>query len=488
MPYGIPSPDVNPDLRLLLARRIRDEVQSVPRVHVVEKAVTPGEDRAMHRGPEPVGAAHGKWRRTLHRLLLVRVQRAEALAILGTLTGQGNGLSDIRCVATGILIMKPIYLDYAATTPVREEVREAMGPLLSEEFGNPSSRHRWGRAANAKLEEARERSAAALGVAPTEVLFIRGGTESDNLAILGRAAVWSARGKEPLVVVSAVEHKAVMEAAESVARSGGECVVLDVGRDGTFDEDALRTALDRQPAVVSMMWVNNEVGLMFPVVEVAEMVHAAGSVFHTDAVQAVGKVPVCLGETEIDLATVTGHKIYGPKGTGLLVVRRGTEIAPRVFGGGQEQSLRPGTEDVAGAVGMSVAVELATREAECEAERLTTLRKQLEESLVAELGPITVHGAEAKRAPHILSIGIPQADQDVMLAGLDLEGIAVSGGSACDSGAVVTSHVLLAMYGEDARGATIRFSLGRGTTADHIHAATTATVSVVRRAEATASL
>lgn len=410
------------------------------------------------------------------------------MAILGILVGQGNGLPDFQCADVGSLTMNPIYLDYAATTPVRDEVREAMGPLLSDEFGNPSSRHRWGRAATARLEEARERSAAALGVAPAEVLFIRGGTESNNLAILGRAAVWSAHGKHPLVVVSAVEHKAVMEAAESVARSGGECLVLDVGRDGIFDEDALRTALDRQPAVVSMMWVNNEVGLMFPVVEVAEMVHAAGSVFHTDAVQAVGKVPVDLGDTEIDLATVTGHKIYGPKGTGLLVVRRGTEVAPRVFGGGQEQSLRPGTEDVAGAVGMSVAVELATQEAESEAKRLTTLRTQLEDSLVAAVGPITVHGAEAKRAPHILSIGIPQADQEVVLAGLDMEGIAVSGGSACDSGAVVKGHVLLAMYGDDARGATVRFSLGRGTTADHINAAVTATVAVVRRAEAAASL
>ncbi|MCH7562837.1 MAG: cysteine desulfurase [Gemmatimonadetes bacterium] len=385
------------------------------------------------------------------------------------------------------MTMKPIYLDYAATTPVRDEVREAMGPLLSDEFGNPSSRHRWGRAAMARLEEARDRSAAALGVTPREILFIRGGTESDNLAILGRAAVWSARGEEPLVVVSAIEHKAVLEAAESVTRSGGECVVVGVGRDGTLDEDALRTALERKPAIVSMMWVNNEVGVMLPVVEVAEMAHASGAVFHTDAVQAVGKVPVRLGDTEIDLATVTGHKIYGPKGTGLLVVRRGTEVAPRVFGGGQEHGLRPGTEDVAGAVGMSVAVELATREAEFEAKRLTIFRRQLEASLVAELGSITVHGAEAKRAPHILSIGIPQTDQEVMLAGLDLEGIAVSGGSACDSGAVVKSHVLLAMYGDDARGATVRFSFGHGTTADHIHAAAAATVAVVRRAEAAAA-
>ncbi len=383
--------------------------------------------------------------------------------------------------------MNPIYLDYAATTPVRDEVREAMEPLLSDEFGNPSSRHRWGRAATARLEEARERSAAALGVAPPEVLFIRGGTESDNLAILGRAAVWSARGAQPLVVVSAIEHKAVLEAAESVARSGGECIAVGVGRNGALDEDALHSALERQPAVVSMMWVNNEVGVMLPVLELAEMAHAAGVVFHTDAVQAVGKIPVRLGETPIDLATVTGHKIYGPKGTGLLVVRHATEIAPRVFGGGQERNLRPGTEDVAGAVGMSVAVELATREAESEAARLTTLRRQLEDSLIAELGSISIHGAEAKRAPHILSIGIPQADQEVMLAGLDLEGVSVSGGSACDSGAVVKSHVLLAMYGDDARGATVRFSLGRGTTADHIHMAAAATIAVVRRAEAAAS-
>jgi len=390
------------------------------------------------------------------------------------------------CVA-GNLIMNPIYLDYAATTPVRQEVRDAMAPLLSDEFGNPSSKHHWGRVAIARLEESRERAAAAIGVSPTEVLFVRGGTESDNLAILGRAAVQGAHGDEPLVVISAIEHKAVMEAAENVAASGGECVVVGVGRDGSIDRDALRAALGRRPAVVSMMWVNNEVGLVLPIVEVAEMAHAAGVVFHTDAVQAVGKLPVRLGETAIDLATVTGHKIYGPKGTGLLVVRNDTEISPRVFGGGQERSLRPGTEDVAGAVGLSVAMELAVRDLEIEAERLAALRTRLEEALEAELDSIMIHGAEAPRAPHILSIGIPTIDQDTVLAALDLEGIAVSGGSACDSGAVAKSHVLLALYGDEARGATVRYSLGRGTTAEHIDTAASATVAAVRRAE-TASL
>lgn len=380
--------------------------------------------------------------------------------------------------------MDPIYLDYAATTPVREEVRKAMAPLLSDEFGNPSSRHRWGRAAAALLVDARERTAAALGVEPSEVIFIRGGTESDNLAILGRAAVARQAGARPLVVVSAVEHKAVLEAAESVAISGGECVILGVGADGTLDMEALKEALARRPAVVSVMWVNNEVGLVLPVPEVAEMAREAGVVFHTDAVQAVGKIPGRLGHTAADLATVTGHKIYGPKGTGLLVVRSGTEIAPRVFGGGQEQNVRPGTEDVAGAVGLSVAVELAINEAERESERLTAMRRSLEAALLAELDSILIHGREARRAPHIVSIGIPGADQDAVLAGLDLEGIAVSGGSACDSGAVVTSHVLLAMYGEAARGATVRYSLGRGTTVEHIDAAAAATIEVLRRARA----
>ena len=188
-----------------------------------------------------------------------------------------------RCLAN-LRTMKPIYLDYAATTPVREEVRNAMTPLLSDEFGNPSSRHRWGRAAAALLVEARERTAAALGVEPSEVIFIRGGTESDNLAILGRAAVARQAGARPLVVISAVEHKAVLEAAESVANSGGECVILAVGADGTLDLEALQEALARRPAVVSVMWVNNEVGLVLPVPEVADMAREAGVVFHTDAV------------------------------------------------------------------------------------------------------------------------------------------------------------------------------------------------------------
>ena len=375
--------------------------------------------------------------------------------------------------------MRPIYLDNAATTPLRDEVRDAMLPILQEDFGNPSSAHTWGRRASARLEEARERVADALGAHRGEIYFVRGGTESDNLAILGRAEAVRAKGESPYVVITAIEHRAILEASARVPERGGRRTVLSVRPDGTVDLDALERALEDRPAVVSVMTVNNEVGIHLPVEEIAESTRGHGVTLHTDAVQAIGKVPVRVDAVPADLLTLTGHKIYGAKGTGVLFVREGVEVAPLLFGGGQEHALRPGTEDVAGAVGMSVAVDLAVRERESEAPRLRALRDGLQVRLQDGLDDVKVHGEMARRAPHILNVGIPGVDPQLLLAGLDMEGIAASAGSACESGGKGGSHVLEALYGAMDGVAALRFSLGRSTTEEDIVRVAEATISVV---------
>jgi cysteine desulfurase len=377
--------------------------------------------------------------------------------------------------------MHEIYLDHAATTPVREEVREAMASTLTESFGNPSSHHGWGRRAAATLDESRERIATGIGAEVDEIYFVRGGTESDNLAILGRADVAESKGETPVVVVSAVEHKAVLESSARVEERGGRCVVLEVREDGTLDLDMLEHVLAERPTLVSIMTVNNEVGIRLPLEQVAERTEAHGVVLHSDAVQALGKTPVHVDTPHVDLLTLTGHKIGGPRGTGVLFVRRGVEIAPLLYGGGQERALRPGTEDVAGAVGMSMAVALAVGEQESEAGRMGDLNKTLESSLVEGIAGLRIHGKEARRAPHILNVGIPEVDPEALLAALDLEGIAVSGGSACESGGQAQSHVLKALYGEADRFAALRFSLGHTTNRQDVATAATTTVAVVDR-------
>jgi cysteine desulfurase len=329
------------------------------------------------------------------------------------------------------------------------------------------------------LEEARERVADAVGARRGEIYFVRGGTESDNLAILGRAEATRAEGGSDHVVITAIEHRAVLEASAKVAERGGRRTVLSVRPDGTIDLDDLEQALQDRPAVVSVMTVNNEVGIHLPVQAIAERTRASGVTLHTDAVQAIGKVPVRVDTVPVDLLSLTGHKIYGAKGTGVLFVREGVEVSPLIFGGGQERALRPGTEDVAGAVGMSVAVDLAVRERESEAPRLSVLRDALQSRLTDGLEGLRVHGETARRAPHILNVGIPGVDPQLLLAGLDMEGIAASAGSACESGGKGGSHVLEALYGPMDGVAALRFSVGRSTTEEDIGRVAETTLSVV---------
>ena len=361
-----------------------------------------------------------------------------------------------------------------------------MEPFSSEVFGNPSSLHRWGRAAEAALEDARDKLASAIGAKPTEVRFVRGGTESDNLAIMGSCAALKAAGGAPTMAVTSIEHAAVLESAAHLETTGvANVVTLAVTPQGALDLDELGRVVEGSPAVVSVMWVNNETGIVLPVAEAAALARAAGATMHTDASQALGKVPVHVGEVPVDLLTATGHKINGPKGAGILFVREGTALSPLLHGGGQEHALRPGTEDVAGAVGLAVAVALAVDEQEATSVRLRALRDALERGLADAIPGIRINGSDAPRAPHITSVGIDGVrDGEAILMGLDLEGVAASGGSACQSGTGRSSHVIAALYGADDPLTTVRFSFGRTSEPADIQRAIEVTTQVVERLRA----
>jgi len=366
--------------------------------------------------------------------------------------------------------LPPVYLDHAATTPVRPDVLEAMLPYLnSGSFGNPSSAHRFGRAARAGLEQARKEVAAALGAEPSQVVFTSGGTEADNLAVIGAALAARHHGRPMLAAVSAVEHKAVLAAAHQVAHLGGEEIVLAVDSDGLLDQHALEAALARRPAVVSVMWVNNETGVRQPVEEIARRCADAGVLLHSDAVQAFGKVPVALHDLPCTLLTISGHKIGAPKGIGALIVRDRKAVESIIHGGGQQFGIRPGTENVAGAVALGRAAALAASEQSGESARLAALRDSLIERLKALVPDLVVHGLPAPRAPHVLNIGIPGTDSEALLMHLDLAGVAASGGSACSTGAMEPSHVLSAMGVPRALAlGSIRLSLGHETRAEDL--------------------
>jgi cysteine desulfurase len=360
----------------------------------------------------------------------------------------------------------PVYLDYAATTPVRPEVVEAMLPYFgTQSFGNPSSAHRFGRAARAGLEEAKRKVAAAVDAEPNQVVFTSGGTEADNLAVVGASLAARDAGRRMCAAVSATEHKAILAAAHAVCHLGGEEIVLPVTGDGVIDLDALDRAIIGRPAVVSVMWVNNEIGVLQPVAEIAARCQAAGVAFHTDAVQAFGQIPVSVASLGCTLLSISGHKIGAPKGIGALIVRDRKAVEAIIHGGGQQFGIRPGTENVAGAVALGRAAELAAAEQEAKAERLGRLRDELAARLRDAVPDLVWVAEQSPRAPHVLNVMVPGADSEALLMHLDLQGVAASSGSACSTGAVEPSHVLTAMGvpRELALGA-LRFSLGRETT------------------------
>ena len=364
---------------------------------------------------------------------------------------------------------EPIYLDHAATTPVRPEVLEAMQPFFGPRFGNPSSLHRWGREARAALDEARERLATTLGAHPDELCFTSCGTEADNMALLG---VWRSRREHDgrnAAVATPIEHKAVLGALHEVAHEGGEERLLRIHASGVVDDASFDTLVDDSAAVCSVMWVNNEIGVMQDVPALARRAHERGVTFHTDAVQAFGKVEINAKATPFDLLSISGHKIGAPKGIGALFIRRGTPVSPLMFGGSQDRGRRPGTENVAMAVGLARAAELTVAERVEECRRLAALREQLEAALLQSIPDAVIHGRGAPRAPHVTSISVPGTDSESLLMALDLRGVACSAGSACQSGSITPSHVLTALgVPADLASAAIRMSLGSLTTDDGI--------------------
>ena len=365
------------------------------------------------------------------------------------------------------------YLDNAATTPVRPEVLEAMLPYLGKEaFGNPSSAHRFGRAARAGVEEAKRAVAEAVGAEPNQVIFTSGGTEADNLAIIGAAFAARDRGGPFRVAVSATEHKAGLAAAHAVKHLGGEEVILPVGASGLVDQTALERAIANGGlAVASVMWVNNEVGTVQPVRELADRCCDAGVSFHSDAVQAFGKVPVSLRDVNCTLLTLSGHKIGAPKGIGALIVRDRKAVEAIIHGGGQQFGIRPGTENVPGIIALGTAARLAAQEQAALAARLRELRDDLERRLLALIPDAVINGWQSERAPHISNVSIPGTDSEALLMHLDLAGIAGSSGSACSTGTVEPSHVLTAMGVPPELGvAALRFSFGKDSTADDVQA------------------
>ncbi|MFD1507476.1 cysteine desulfurase [Georgenia yuyongxinii] len=386
------------------------------------------------------------------------------------------------------------YLDHAATTAVRPEVAAVYAEELTR-LGNPSSLHAAGREARRRLEEAREQLAAALGAEPAEVLFTSGGTEADNLAVKG--AFWAGRGADPRrtrLAISAVEHHAVLEAGSWLAaHDGAELDVLGVGDDGVLDVAALERHLaahGQETALVSVMWANNETGVLQPVERVVALAHAAGVPVHSDAVQAVGHVTVRFDASGLDALSLSGHKLGAPVGTGALLARRGLALAPVEHGGGQERGVRSGTLAVAGARALALAVSAAVAEHEAEAVRLRELRGRLVAAALTVPGVhLTGPADDGARLPGTTHLTVEGADADALLFGLDMAGIDASSGSACQAGVHEASHVLLAMgHTEEQARSAVRFSLGRTTTAADVDAAVAVLAGVVenaRRAHAT---
>jgi cysteine desulfurase len=364
----------------------------------------------------------------------------------------------------------PIYLDHAATTPLRREALEAMQPWLTEGFGNPSSVHSFGRRARAGLDEAHERVSRSLGVTPREIVFTSGGTEANNLAIKG--AAWAGKGRGHRIITSSVEHHSVGHTVRYLEKFGFEVVELPVDRYGRVDPDEVEAAITPKTILVSIMLANNEVGTIQPIAAIAERVRRhRGILFHTDAVQAAAYLEVDVAALGVDMVSIAAHKFEGPKGVGALYVRHGTNVLAQQQGGAQERYRRAGTENVAGAVGLAAALELAVAERPAVAARLRTYRETLVERLRTIEG-VQETGHPTERLPGLLSVVAAGLDGNAVTIALDLAGLACSTGSACVSGSGEISHVLAAMgFPEDEAAGALRFSIGRTTTAKEIEEA-----------------
>lgn len=360
--------------------------------------------------------------------------------------------------------MHRLYFDHNATTPLLPEVADRLDRVSREVWGNASSVHHFGQQAKAVLDEARSEVAALIGVDASEVVFTGGGTESDNFALRGAAEALEATGRKHLIA-TAIEHEAVLNTLKSLARRGWRVTLLPVGASGVVTPDALRAVITDDTAIVSVMHANNEIGTIQPVAELAAIAHERGALVHTDAVQSVGKLPLDVKALGVDLLSISGHKFYGPKGTGALWIRRGVRLLPFVTGGRQERNRRAGTENVPGFAGLGVAARVAREKLPSEPARLAALRDRLEDGILSAVPGAVRNGAASPRVPNTTNISFERIESESLLIGLDLDGIAVSSGSACSSGTLEPSHVLKAMGLPHHRTlSSIRFSLGASNT------------------------
>lgn len=365
--------------------------------------------------------------------------------------------------------MKPIYLDHNATTPLAPEVLEAMLPVLREHFGNPSSIHSHGRFARVRMDEAREQVADLIHAHPGEIVFTSGGTESDNLAVQGAAFALQDKGRH--IITSRIEHPAVLNACRELEKLGFEVDYLSVNRFGRVDLEQLQQVVNDKTILITIQQGNSEVGTLQDIRKIGEIARARGVLFHTDAVQSVGKVPVDVKELPVDLLSFSAHKLNGPKGAGALYLRKGCpKLYPLISGGGQEKKRRGGTENVAGIVGFGKACELAKRQLESPGfNYLERIRDGLYQSITNVVSGVEFYGDRESRLPNTLSLGFEGVGGDTLLMGLDVEGISVSTGSACSSGSPLPSHVLLAMgIPEEKINGSLRFSVGWSNTRDEM--------------------
>jgi cysteine desulfurase len=361
-----------------------------------------------------------------------------------------------------------VYFDYNATTPVSPDVLDAVVAMTRDQFGNPSSVHHFGQRAKAALDEARAAVAALINAEPSEVVYTSGGTESDNFAIRGVAEALEPTGRKHLIA-SAIEHEAVLNTLKALGRRGWQTTLLPVDRTGIVDPERLRAVISNETALVSVMHANNEIGTIQPVAQLAAIAHEHGALVHTDAVQSVGKIPVDVRSMGIDMLSLSAHKFNGPKGAGALWIKRGTRMQPILTGGKHERSRRAGTENSPALVGMGVAARLAQAKLDAEGMRVGRLRDRLEEEILRTVPGTMVNGTRSPRVPNTTNISFERVEAESLLIALDLEGIAVSTGSACSSGTLEPSHVLRAMgFSAHRTQNSLRFSLGLFSTEEEV--------------------
>ena len=363
--------------------------------------------------------------------------------------------------------MKRVYLDHNATTPTHPEVLEAMLTYFNDSFGNPSSIHQFGQQARKAIDEAREKVANFISAKPEEIVFTSGGTEADNFAIKG--VIYANEQNGGHIITSSIEHHAVLNPCEYLEKKGFKVTYLPVDKYGLIDPEETKKAITKETILITIMHANNEVGTIEPIAEIGRIAKERNITLHTDAVQSAGKIPVSVNELHVDLLSLSGHKIYGPKGIGVLYIRKGTRIQPLIHGGHHEKNRRAGTENVPAIVGLGKAIEIAKDTMEKESIRLTNLRNKLCGGIAEKIDHVLLNGHPGKRLPNTLNMSFEFVEGESIILNLDLKGIAVSSGSACTSGSLEPSHVLKAMGVEPAIAqGSVRFSLGKDNTEEDV--------------------